>query len=83
MKKAGLQCFQIANPSKLRVDLRFYGDLVTSGIFPYKEALPLLGNILTVLTTMDKEEHVNLNIILNFCKHCGEDYAGIRLCITR
>lgn len=68
---------KIANPSKLRVDLRFYGDLVTSGIFPYKEALPLLGNILTVLATMDKEEHINLNIILNFCKHCGEDYAGL------
>uniref|UniRef100_A0A1B6CUR7 Regulator of nonsense transcripts 2 n=1 Tax=Clastoptera arizonana TaxID=38151 RepID=A0A1B6CUR7_9HEMI len=68
---------KIANPSKLRVDLRFYGDLVTTGIFPYKEALPLLGNVLTMLTTLDKEEHNNINIILSFCKHCGEDYAGL------
>lgn len=68
---------KISNPSKLRVDLRFYGDLVTSGIFPSKEALPLLGNVLTVLTTMDKEEHNNISIILSFCKYCGEDYAGL------
>ncbi|RZF42335.1 hypothetical protein LSTR_LSTR004143 [Laodelphax striatellus] len=68
---------KIANPSKLRVDLRFYGDLVTSGIFPHKEALPLLGNVLTVLMVSDKEEHKNINIILSFCKHCGEDYAGL------
>ncbi|XP_039298852.1 regulator of nonsense transcripts 2 isoform X2 [Nilaparvata lugens] len=25
----------------------------------------------------DKEEHKNINIILSFCKHCGEDYAGL------
>ncbi|XP_046682701.1 regulator of nonsense transcripts 2 isoform X2 [Homalodisca vitripennis] len=68
---------KIVNPSKLRVDLRFYGDLITSGIFQFKEALPLLGNILTVLTTSDREEHNNISIILSFCKHCGEDYAGL------
>lgn len=68
--------FQIPNPSKLRVDLRFYGDLIISGIFQFKEALPLLGNLLTMLTTSDREEHNNISIILSFCKHCGEDYAG-------
>lgn len=68
---------KISNPSKLRVDLRFYAELVSAGIFTHKEGLPLLGNLLTVLTTSDKEEHNNLNIILSFCKHCGEDYAGL------
>ncbi|XP_054280661.1 regulator of nonsense transcripts 2-like isoform X1 [Macrosteles quadrilineatus] len=68
---------KIANPSKLRVDLRFYGDLITSGIFQYKEALTLLGNVLTFLSTSDREEHNNISIILSFCKHCGEDYAGL------
>lgn len=65
------------NQSKLRVDLRFYAELINIGIFTHKEGLPLLGNVLTVLVNMDREEHNNVNIILSFCRHCGEDYAGI------
>ncbi|CAB0039926.1 unnamed protein product [Trichogramma brassicae] len=68
---------KIANPSKLRVDLRLYSELVASGIFTPKQGLPLLGSVLTFLINMDKEEHNNTNIILSFCKHCGEDYAGL------
>ncbi|XP_044016456.1 regulator of nonsense transcripts 2 [Aphidius gifuensis] len=68
---------KIINPSKLRVDLRFYAELVTSGIFTNKQGLSLLGSVLTVLINMDKEEHNNANIILSFCRHCGEDYAGL------
>lgn len=67
---------KIANPSKLRVDLRLYADLVQAGIFNNKHAFTLLGNVLTTLINMDKEEHSNISIILSFCKHCGEDYAG-------
>lgn len=26
---------------------------------------------------MDKEEHCNISVILSFCKHCGDDYAGL------
>ncbi|XP_043257655.1 regulator of nonsense transcripts 2 isoform X2 [Colletes gigas] len=68
---------KIANPSKLRVDLRFYAELVNAGIFTHKQGLSLLGSALTVLINMDKEEHNNASIILSFCKHCGEDYAGL------
>ncbi|EFN80650.1 regulator of nonsense transcripts 2 [Harpegnathos saltator] len=68
---------KIANPSKLRVDLRFYAELVNAGIFTHKQGLPLLGSVLTVLINMDKEEHNNASIILSFCRHCGEDYAGL------
>lgn len=68
---------KIANPSKLRVDLRFYSDLISYGIFPQKDALPLLGNILTSLISIDREEHNYSSIILSFCKHCGDDYAGL------
>lgn len=67
----------IENVSKLRVDLRFYGDLVSSGMLSNKEALPLLGTVLTILTNKDKENHHNVNIIISFCKHCGEDFAGL------
>lgn len=72
---------KVANPSKLRVDLRFYAELVSCGLFSNKNAFTLLGNVLTMLINMDKEEHFNISIILTFCKHCGEDYAG--RCITR
>lgn len=68
---------KIQNPSKLRVDLRFYADLVQAGVFTNKNAFTLLGNVLTTLINMDKEEHTNISIILGFCKHCGEDYAGL------
>ncbi|XP_026726876.1 regulator of nonsense transcripts 2 isoform X1 [Trichoplusia ni] len=68
---------KITNSSKLRVDIRFYAELVAVGIFTNKTGLPLLGNVLTVLINMDKEEHNNIPILLSFCKHCGEDYAGL------
>lgn len=68
---------KIANPSKLRVDLRFYSDLISYGVFPQKDSLPLLGNVLTSLTAIDREEHNYSSILLSFCKHCGEDYAGL------
>ncbi|KAF5279411.1 hypothetical protein FQA39_LY05521 [Lamprigera yunnana] len=68
---------KISNPSKLRVDLRFYAELVSIGLFTNKNAFTLLGNVLTMLINMDKEEHFNISIILTFCKHCGDDYAGL------
>ena len=68
---------KIPNPSKLRIDLRFYAELINAGIFTHKQGLPLLGSVLTVLINMDKEEHNNASIILSFCRHCGEDYAGL------
>lgn len=67
---------KIPNPSKLRVDLRFYAELLQAGIFSNKNAFSLLGSVLTTLVNMDKEDHFNIAIILSFCKHCGEDYAG-------
>nr|CAG4651588.1 EOG090X0143 [Triops cancriformis] len=68
---------KIANPSKLRVDLRFYADCVSAGIWTPKEALPLLGSTLTTLVAMDKEEHQFAAVLLAFAKFCGEDYAGL------
>lgn len=67
---------KIVNPSKLRVDLRFFAELITIGILVEKEALSLLGNQLTILTLHDKE-FVNISIISSFCKHCGEDFANL------
>lgn len=68
---------KVSNPSKLRVDIRLYAELINVGIFTNKNCLPLLGTILTTLINNDKEEHNNIATILSFCKHCGEDYAGL------
>lgn len=65
------------NLSKIRVDLRFFAELLVCGVFTQKEGLPVLKNLLTFLTTSDREEHNNLNILISFCKHCGEDFAGL------
>ncbi len=71
---------KVANPSKLRVDLRLYSELISVGIFTLKESLSLLGNVLTTLVAQDKESLSNISIIISFCKHCGDDYAGLLPC---
>ncbi|VVC45360.1 Armadillo-type fold,Up-frameshift suppressor 2,MIF4G-like, type 3 [Cinara cedri] len=68
---------KISNMSKFRVDLRLFSELTSAGIVPQKEGLVLLGNILTILINSDLQDHNNLNIILSFCKYCGDDYAGL------
>lgn len=68
---------KVANPSKLRVDLKFFAELVSVGIFSNKQGLPMLGSILMSLIAQDKEDFNNLSIILSFCRHCGEEYAGL------
>lgn len=68
---------KIQNPSKLRVDLRFFAELIAAGIFNNKIGLPLLGTVLTSLISQDKDDYSNLSIILSFCRHCGEEYAGL------
>lgn len=46
-------------------------------IYSVKESLSLLGNVLLTLVAQDKESLSNTSIIISFCKHCGEDYAGL------
>ena len=47
-----------SNISKLRVDLRLYCELVSVGIFPLKDGLSLLGNVLTTLMANDKVNNI-------------------------
>lgn len=67
----------VANPSKMRVDLRFFAELVLVGIFQHRQGLGLLGGTLIALINQDKEDFSNLNIILSFCRHCGDEFAGL------
>ncbi|KAH8416730.1 hypothetical protein KR222_000276, partial [Zaprionus bogoriensis] len=68
---------KISNPSKLRVDLRLFAELVSSGVIQMKPGLAQLGMVLVQLIAQDKEDHSNFSIILSFCRHCGEEYAGL------
>lgn len=68
---------KVQNPSKLRVDLKLFAELVSVGIFSNKQGLPMLGSILMSLIAQDKEDFNNLSIVLSFCRHCGEEYAGL------
>ncbi|XP_039286836.1 regulator of nonsense transcripts 2 isoform X2 [Nilaparvata lugens] len=67
---------QIANPSKLRVDLRVFADLMAYGIFSQRASFPLLISTLNFLTMSDREHFRHISIIISFCKHCGEDLIG-------
>ena len=67
----------MTNASKLRVDLRFFAELVAVGLFSEKEAMNLLSSQLILLTKNDMKEHNNLTILVSFCRHCGDDYAGL------
>ncbi|KAH8420290.1 hypothetical protein KR009_008822, partial [Drosophila setifemur] len=70
-------CDKISNPSKLRVDLRLFAELVSSGVIQMKPGLAQLGVVLVHLIAQDKDDHSNFSIILSFCRHCGEEYAGL------
>jgi regulator of nonsense transcripts 2 len=66
---------EISNHSKLRNDLPLFAELASCGIFAVKESLPVLGNLLKLL--LHEKHSLHLNVILNFCRMCGWDYAGL------
>ena len=69
---------KIGNPSKMRVDLRLYCEMLVTGIIPLKAGLSQVGHVLTTLVAQDKSDNIsNTAIIISFCKHCGEDFAGL------
>ena len=59
------------------MDLRFFAELLSVGLFGLREGLNVLAGQLSLLTVGDKEEHNNLTILTSFCRHCGDDYAGL------
>lgn len=65
------------NPSKIRVDLRLFAELMVSGLFPLKDSFPVLMSSLYCLMICDQNSHQNANAILTFCKGCGEEIHGL------
>ena len=69
---------KVSNPSKMRVDLRLFCEMLVTGIIPLKTGLSQVGHVLTTLVAQDKGDTItNTAIIISFCKHCGDDFAGL------
>ncbi|MGH0136909.1 UNVERIFIED_CONTAM: hypothetical protein FKN15_036751 [Acipenser sinensis] len=65
------------NVSKLRTDLRFIAELTIVGIFTDKEGLSLIYEQLKNIINTDRETHMHVSVVISFCKHCGDDIAGL------
>ncbi|XP_048886602.1 regulator of nonsense transcripts 2 [Brienomyrus brachyistius] len=65
------------NVSKLRTDLRFIAELTIVGIFTDKEGLSLIYEQLKNIINTDREAHTHVSVVISFCKHCGDDVAGL------
>lgn len=65
------------NVSKLRTDLRFLAELTIVGLFTDKEGLSLIYEQLKSIIGADRETHTHVSVVISFCKHCGDDIAGL------
>ncbi|XP_028810620.1 regulator of nonsense transcripts 2 [Denticeps clupeoides] len=65
------------NVSKLRTDLRFIAELTIVGLFTDKEGLSLIYEQLKSIIGADRETHTHVSVVISFCKHCGDDIAGL------
>lgn len=65
------------NVSKLRTDLRFVAELTVVGLFTDREGLSLIYEQLKAIIGVDRETHTHVSVVISFCKHCGDDVAGL------
>ncbi|KAJ8384332.1 hypothetical protein AAFF_G00205850 [Aldrovandia affinis] len=65
------------NVSKLRTDLRFIAELTVVGLFTDKEGLSLIYEQLKAIISADRDTHTHVSVVISFCKHCGDDVAGL------
>uniref|UniRef100_A0A8C3FXV3 Regulator of nonsense transcripts 2 n=1 Tax=Cyclopterus lumpus TaxID=8103 RepID=A0A8C3FXV3_CYCLU len=65
------------NVSKLRTDLRFIAELTIVGLFTDKEGLSLIYEQLKSIIGSDRDTHTHVSVVISFCKHCGDDIAGL------
>ncbi|KAL0962718.1 hypothetical protein UPYG_G00344410 [Umbra pygmaea] len=68
---------KVPNVSKLRTDLRFIAELTIVGLFTDKEGLSLIYEQLKSIIGTDRETHTHVSVVISFCKHCGDDIAGL------
>ncbi|CAI5785059.1 regulator of nonsense transcripts 2 isoform X4 [Podarcis lilfordi] len=66
-----------SNITKLRTDLRFIAELTIVGIFTDKEGLSLIYEQVKNIINADRESHTHVSVVISFCRHCGDDIAGL------
>ncbi|ETN75648.1 MIF4G domain protein [Necator americanus] len=67
---------KIANPGKLRIDVRLLCELILCGVVG-KEGLQTLGATLSFICLTDKGEHSNVGLLCSLCRPVGWQIAGI------
>ncbi|XP_075455597.1 regulator of nonsense transcripts 2 isoform X2 [Ascaphus truei] len=65
------------NITKLRTDLRFIAELTIIGIFTDKEGLSLIYEQQKNIINSDRDSHAHVSVVISFCRHCGDDIAGL------
>ncbi|XP_078530285.1 regulator of nonsense transcripts 2 isoform X4 [Lissotriton helveticus] len=68
---------KMPNITKLRTDLRFIAELTIVAIFTDKEGLSLIYEQLKNIINADRESHAHVSVVISFCRHCGDDIAGL------
>ena len=69
---------QANNVSRFRVAVRLYGELTLTGVFGnLPENVKSLTGLLSGIINCDKENHIYVQVLITFSRHCGEDFAGI------
>jgi len=66
---------KIENPSKLKIDLKFLGELILNGVFA-KPGIELLGSVLNYLVQTDSTEYSHVSILFPFCRPTLFDFVG-------
>ncbi|CAD5225429.1 unnamed protein product [Bursaphelenchus xylophilus] len=66
----------LKNPAKLRVDLKFLSDLIMNGVVK-SEGIQLLGQVLGYLIQTDKADHLNMSVLMPFCKFSYFDCSNV------
>ncbi|KAE9550663.1 hypothetical protein FO519_006124 [Halicephalobus sp. NKZ332] len=67
---------KIENPNKLKIDLKFLGELVLNGVLA-KPGIELFGSILAYLVQTDSAEFSHIPVLLPFCRPTLFDFVGI------
>ncbi|KAJ8868844.1 hypothetical protein PR048_030385 [Dryococelus australis] len=65
------------NETKMKINILLYSEMILTGVLTSEESFALLESVLETIIKPDMEEHVNVSIIMTFCKHCGYDFAGL------
>ncbi|VDM51834.1 unnamed protein product [Angiostrongylus costaricensis] len=67
---------KVANPSKLRIDVRLLCEFILCGVVG-REGLQTLGATLSYICVTDKEEHSYVGLLCSLCRIVGWQIAGI------